>query len=287
MRILMLAAVALLVPTEGPVLAASPSVWTGQDRAYRVDWTPKDITATRLADGKRVFSMQTFATAQLDLSMRQETSAAGTLLRERKVSVVSLFGPLLALRDDTFDDFRPAAHPSERVRFWTIDLAAPAKEGFDPSDQYGAAVGAEERGRIRSLDQVFPAAAVANALAHDKVVLADVPNPPRELDGLMTTWRDQAGNAGGAALAGAGGGAEPPCYDVPEDALTSFAVIGRNNGSATVRLGLPGAGACHVSFTQLGLVLPLSGGLARDAGAVVAPPAGLPPLRISTRRRLR
>ncbi len=138
------------------------------------------------------------------------------------------------------------------MRFWTIDLAATAKDGFDPSHQYGAAVGAEERGRIRSLDQVFPTAAIADALAHDKVVLADVPNPPRELDELMTTWRDQAGNAGAAALAGKGDGAEAPCYDVPEDALTSFAVIGKTGAGISVRLGLPGNGACHASFTQLG-----------------------------------
>ncbi len=105
MRILVLAAIASLVLTGGSVLAAGPSTWTGQDRAYRVEWTPQDITATRLADGRRVSSMRAFAAAQLDLSMLQETSAAGTLARERKVSVVSLFGPLLALRDDTFDDF--------------------------------------------------------------------------------------------------------------------------------------------------------------------------------------
>ena len=285
MRTLVLAAIAFLV--SEPAQAGTPSTWTGQDGTFRVDWTPRDITATRLADGKRVFSMQAFAAAQLALSLRQETSAAGTLEREKKVSVVSLLGSLLALRDDTFDDFRPAAHPSERVRFWTIDLAAPAKDGFDPSDQYGAAIGAEERGRIRSLDQVFPATAVAGALAQDKVVLADVPHPPRELDELMTTWREQAGNAGNAALTGKGGQGEAPCYDVPEDALTSFAVIGRNGGSAAVRLGLPGEGTCHASFTQLGLVLPLFGILARDAGAVVAPPAGLPPLRISATRQLR
>ena len=192
------------------------------------------------------------------------------------------------MRDDTFDDFRPAAHPSERVRFWTIDLAAPAKDGFDPSDQYGAAIGAEARGRIRSLEQVVPAAAIAGALGRDKVVLADVPQPPRELDELMTTWRDQAGNARAAGPAGAGGaGTEAPCYDVPEDALTSFAVIGKTDVGIAMRLGLPGTGACHASFTQLGLVLPLAGGLARIAGAVVVPPAALPPLRISATRQLR
>ncbi len=287
MRTLVLAAIAFLV--SEPAQAGTPSTWTGQDGTFRVDWTPRDITATRLADGKPVFSMQAFAAAQLALSLRQETSAAGTLEREKKVSVVSLLGSLLALRDDTFDDFRPAAHPSERVRFWTIDLAAPAKDGFDPSDQYGAAIGAEERGRIRSLEQVVPPAAIAGALGRDKVVLADLPNPPRELDELMTTWRDQAGNAGAATPSGDGARPQSPCYDVPEDALTSFAIIGKKGADLTVRIGLPGSGACHAAFTQLGLSLPLSGGLAKAVGnaGVVAPSAGLPPLRITKVSRLR
>ena len=103
---------------------------------------------------------------------------------------MSLFGPLLALRDDTYDDFRPSAHPSERVRFWTIDLSAPAKDGFDPSDQFGAAIGGEERGRIRALDQIAPAQAIAEALARDRVVLGDIPHPPRDLNELLTAWRD-------------------------------------------------------------------------------------------------
>jgi hypothetical protein len=289
LRTLVLAAIAFLAPIGGPAQAVAPSTWSGQDRAFRVDWTAHDITATRLADGKRVFSMQAFAATQLDLSLRQETSAAGTLEREKKVSVVSLFGSLLALRDDTFDDFRPAAHPSERVRFWTIDLAARPKDGFDPSDQYGAAIGAEERGRKRSLDQVVPAAAIAAALGRDKVVLADVPHPPHDLDELMTTWRDQAGNAGAAAPAGEGAGREAPCYDVPEDALSSFAIIGRKGADITVRVGLPGSGACHAAFTQLGLSLPLSDSLAKAlaTASVVAPPAGLPPLRIMETRQLR
>ena len=140
---------------------------------------------------------------------------------DRKVSVVSLFGPLLALRDDTSDDFRPSAHSSERVRFWTIDLPAPAKDGFDRSDQFGAAIGADERGRIRSLDQIAPARAIADALARDKVVLGDLPHAPRDLDELLTSWRDQAGNAVGPA---SGGGTH--CHHVPEDVLTSFAIVG-------------------------------------------------------------
>ena len=283
MRAPALAAMFLTLVT-GSAAAQRASIWSGHDQAWRVDWTAEDITATRVADGKRVFSMRSFAAAQLDLSMHQETSAAGTLERDRKISVVSLFGPLLALRDDTFDDFRPAAHPSERVRFWTIDLSAPAKEGFDLSDQFGAAVGAGERGRIRSLDQIAPAQAIADALARDKVVLGDLPRPPRDLDDLLTSWRDQAGNAVDPA---SDGGAQ--CHDVPEDVLTSFAVIGRTGTSIAVRVGLPGSGACHAAFTQLGLVLPLSGDLARAAGTggIVTPPPGLPPLRITETRRLR
>ncbi len=282
MRAPTLAAV-LLILAAGPATAQRLSIWSGHDQGWRVDWTADDITATRVADGKRVFSMRSFAAAQLDQSMRQETSAAGTLERERRVSVVSLFGPLLALRDDAFDDFRPSAHPSERVRFWTIDLSAPPKDGFDPSDQFGAAIGADERGRIRSLDQIAPAQAIADALSRDKVVLGDLPHPPRDLDDLLTSWRDQAGNAIGPASAG---GAH--CHDVPEDVLTSFAVVGRTGTGISVRLGLPGSGACHAAFTQLGLVLPVPGDLARavGTGGVVTPPPGLPPLRISETSRL-
>ena len=278
----------LLNLVAGSATAQRSPIWSGHDQAWRVDWTTDDITATRVADGKRVFSMRSFAAAQLDLSMRQETSAAGTLERTRKISVVSLFGPLLALRDDTLDDFRPSAHPSERVRFWTIDLGAPAIDGFDPSDQFGAALGAGERGRIRSLDQIASTQAIADALARDKVVQGDLPHPPHDLDDLLTSWRDEAGNAvGSVSPEGPAGGTH--CHDVPEDALTSFAIVGRTDKSIAVRLGLPGSGACHAEFTQLGLILPLSVGLAQTVGegAIVIPPAGLPPLRITETRRLR
>ena len=280
--------VMLLVLVAGSATAQRSLIWSGRNQAWRVDWTLDDITATRVADGRRVFSMRSFAAAQLGLSMHQETSAGGTLERDRKISVVSVFGPLLALRDDTFDDFRPAAHPSERVRFWTVDLSAPAKDGFDPSDQFGAAIGAAERGRIRSLDQIAPAQAIAEVLARDTVVLGDLPHPPPDLDELLTSWRDQAGNAVGPASTGVGvGGAE--CHDVPEDVLTSFAIVGRSGTGIAVRLGLPGSGACHAAFIQIGLVLPLSGDLARTLGTdgIVTPPAGLPPLRITETRRLR
>ena len=169
-----------------------------------------------------------------------------------------------------------------------IDLSAPAKDGFDPSDQFGAVIGADERGRIRSLDQIAPAQAIADAIARDKVVLGDLPHPPRDLDDLLTSWRDQAGNAGGPVLAGgAVDGAH--CHDVPEDVPTSFAIVGRTGAGIGVRLGLPGSGACHAEFTQLGLVLPFSGDLARavGTGGIVTPPAGLPPLQITETRRLR
>ena len=228
--------VMLLVLVAGSATAQRSSIWSGHDQAWRVDWTTDDIKATRVADGRRVFSMRSFAAAQLGFSMHQETSAAGTLERDRKVSVVSLFGPLLALRDDTSDDFRPSAHSSERVRFWTIDLSAPAKDGFDPSDQFGAAIGVDERGRIRSLDQIAPARAIADALARDKVVLGDLPHAPRDLDELLTSWRDQAGNAVGPA---SGGGTH--CHHVPEDVLTSFAIVGRTGTGIVVS---PSRGHC-------------------------------------------
>ena len=82
----------------------------------------------------------------------------------------------------------------------------------------------------------------------------------------------------------------PPTSECRTPASISTAVVHRWCGCprATNRdqARLPGKGGCHASFTQLGLVLPLSGGFARDAGGVIAPPAGLPPLRISATRRL-
>lgn len=286
--------VALAVPLSFVVgVAQARQIWTGRNAEYQVDWTDHDITAIRLRDGRPVFSMHAFGAAQLDVSMRQVTSAAGTLTRKRKVSVTSLFGPLLALRDDTFDNFRPAAHPSERERFWTIDLSATAHDGFDPSDQFGAALGERERGRIQSLEQLVPAQAIGDVLAQDKVVHADVSDPPRQLGELLTTWRNQAGNAYAAALAGRDAdakGNQAPCYAVPEDVLTSFAIIGYHDDQIAVRLGLPGVGACHSEFTQLGLTLPLAGRLAQivqSGAAVITPPVGLHPLEITVVRRLR
>ena len=100
----------------------------------------------------------------------------------------------------------------------------------------------------------------------------------------MTSWRDQAGNA--VSITSADGA---HCHDVPEDVLTSFAIVGRTGTGIAVRLGLPGSGACHAAFTQIGLILPLSDDPTRTAGTdgVVTPPAGLPPLRITETRRLR
>lgn len=245
---------------------AADTVWTAQNGAYRVAWTGTDIKATRIADGAQVFSFRKFA-LQGAATLPHEDGITTT--RHHTVTVVSLAGSLLALRDEILDDVRPAAHPAGITRFWTIDLARSLAPKFRVG---GYSVDPAGGGGVSALTDIVPAADVLSALSRDTVVRAAVPDPHADLDDLIAAWRD-----GIEGQPGIGPGRL--CYEVADDVLTSFAVIGTAGSVVTVRLGLGGDGACRASFVQIGLALRIAPGTRLVGTTALRPPAGLAPLR--------
>lgn len=267
----------LMSGTPGAALPVSTTavtgvVWQAQNAVYRVTWTTNDITAGRIGDHKPIFSFRGFAAAGLAMVPRD---SGVTLTRTHTVTVVSLAGSLLALRDEVFDDVRPAAHPSGVTRYWTIDLSRAAAPRFDTSGYSANPAGG---GDIIALTDVVPAATINAALASDAVVRKAVSEPPANLDDLIAAWREGAEQQPGI-------GPGSLCYAVNDDVLTSFAIFASDNGMAKVRLGLGGQGACRANFVQIGLILPLVSRAGIGSATILRPPAKGAPLRITDRRQ--
>jgi hypothetical protein len=236
----------------------------------------EDITGGAVSAATRTtaatFSARAFAEAGLAIA-RQELEAgdANAMTMERKLSVVSLVGPLLALRDEAYVNYSGTAHPGGETRFWTIDLRRGSGFNLSPDDPFTVVPAAS--GRLIDLRQLFVAADITAALAADAFVRRAVRQPPDRLDALLQDFADGAGVVAGA------------CFDVPPDLLSRFAIVGLERSRAMVRIGLPGSGPCRYNLTQLGLQLvrrgPIAALLASDATRVCRPPASTPPLDLN------
>jgi hypothetical protein len=250
--------------------------WSCESDGFRVDQSREDIVAGATSPAnpaaEPAFSARTFAAAGLALARRElEAGEANTLTMERKLSIVSLVGPLLALRDEAYVNYSGTAHPGGETRFWTIDLRRGSSLNLSPDDPFSVITAPS--GRLLDLRQLFTAADIRAALAADPFVRRMVRQPSGTLDELVQDLADSAGSVGGA------------CFAVPADLLSRFAIVGLEPAGATVRIGLPGSGPCRYSLTQLGLQLVRRGPIAAVLGSgtplVCRPPAGTSPLDLA------
>lgn len=244
--------------------AAAPATaaeqWLANSAGFQIEISHNDISVTRT--GKPVFSAREAARADFDQTVRQ---ADGAVVRiERKISVISIAGPYLSLRDEAYVELTPSAHPGGETRFWTIDLRL---TGIKPSPKADGlnAIGA---GRSVDLRKLVGAAPLVRALAQDPLVKAAGGGGATTLDDI----RD--------ALASGMSATADHCYLVPTDWTLRSAIFEVEGSRLRARLGLPGAGPCRYRLTQLGLSIPISPVLRRLLGTVKTPPASVAPVSI-------
>lgn len=246
------------------ILAAAPASatqhWLASSGGFQIEVSDTDIVAKRA--GKSVFSARDAARADFDQTVHQ---AEGAKVRiERKISVISVAGPYLSLRDEAYVELTPSAHPGGETRFWTIDLRLKSVPP-DPKTDGLNAIGA---GRSVDLPKLVGAAALARALAQDPFVRAAGGGGANTLDEIHDALA-----SGMSAMAN-------QCFFVPTDWTARSAILGVKGSRLLARLGLPGAGPCRYRLTQLGLSIPISPGLRRLIGTVKSPPASVTPISI-------
>ena len=262
---------ALLGAVVAPAMARTADHWSCRSNGFRVAQTGRDIVAGADNAAAPAFSAQAFAAAGFAIAKAaQDPTVSGRVTMERRFRIVSLIGPLLALRDDAYVNYAGTAHPGGETRFWTIDLRRTGPFNLSPDDPF--TVVPHRDARLLDLRALVTPAAIHAALGADSFVRQAVPNPAGSLDALLQQLSDGAG-----AVANA-------CFSVPSDLLTRFAIIGLDRSAALVRIGLPGMGPCRYNLTQLGLRLALHGTLgaqvSRAGRHVCVPPTGLPALTV-------
>lgn len=216
-------ALAAAAASASPVPGAA--LWQARSGAYAVTWTAQDLTG-RGAGGGASFSLR----AYLRWVHRDELKQRAPGLQiEHRVRPVALAGRYLSIEDESYISQRNEAHPGGETRLRTFDLAAK-----------GAA-----RYRLVALTRIVPEEAIVKALAADPFVRSHSEGP------LGTTIESVA-----EALRRGQGRDSEACYEVPDDLMTRFAIVGsKPSGVIAVHIGLPGSGPCRYAMTRIGLVL--------------------------------
>jgi hypothetical protein len=169
---------------------------------------------------------------------------------ERTLTVLSVVGSLVSLRDNYYVTCTMEAHPGGETRYTALDLAKPGEAAYK-QDEMNFDIA--NPGKAVRLTDLFSEADIFNAMLADPFVKKQVENfrrdhpekppPPKTLDELThSLWPDLD---------------KGECYSVADDMFTRFAFHHIENGKVAVRLGLSGAGPCREKLTELGILLPI------------------------------
>jgi hypothetical protein len=246
--------------------------WTIQNPAFIIHGTPSNIVVTTAKSGKTVFAAKRFAAAEFRLLRAQSGLPAedrSTPFRvDHTFTVVSLFGNLLSLRDNTIIEQGSGALPGGNPRYWTLNLADPAAYNFDSENQL--TVLATPAGPLVGLERFYLPSQIATALARVPFVRkyskspVDAKAAPRTILLHVSPPPDVSGRY----------------FDVPHDVLTRFAIVGATASTVAIQLGLPGYGPCRTCLTVLRLDLPRNATIrsvaGTDATVLTPPPDAMP-----------
>ena len=212
----------LLTLFAGVALAQNGRITSG---AYSVQPAPNDVAAFR--DQTQLLSFRT-----LLKPANPECSSEETL------EVVSLAGPYLGIRQDSYSHCKEAAHPSTERKLATFDLS--------------------NSGRPIAITDLFPEAEVVRALSQDPVLTPYIEKKPATLKALLAALPEEGVIAG-----------DTPCtFEVLPG---GFAMHHMEAGQVAVRVSLiPVPGACRGLHPELGILLPVPASL--KAPLVAAPP---------------
>lgn len=263
------AAVAAIWGIGAAAIIASPAAEPRpalRNSTYTVDVEKGNVTVISIRAHEPVFSVATFAHAEYQILRAQSGLSVADDKTPFQVSqsfaIVSLYGPYLALRDQTVIEQGSGALPGGSVRYWTIDLRHPHNLNFDPKRPLAAIP--QPQGTIMSLATLYSPAQITAALTRNPFVRKFV--TPRARATPQTIL---------AALAHAALTNPNICIDAPRDVLSSFAIVAAHSSTLGIRVGLPGRASCRGNLTNLELTLPLLARMKADAGSdahVVNPP---------------
>jgi hypothetical protein len=211
-------------------------IWEGASGGLQVHWTTSDLRITNRQGAS--YSRADALRSAFDREMAGPNAPAGKpCVRELRISLLSVVGPMLSLRESTTTTCEREAHPAAETRFVTLDFSKmPAGAG-------------DSAARRLDLADLFPERAVLGALRSNAAVRQSLEATSAEPTMLMELV---------AELAKA-----PPvldnsrCFSYPEDLLTRFAFEAVQGNTVTLELGLPGAAPCRDSLTQIPIALPI------------------------------
>ena len=245
---------AAAAPIASSAAEARPAL---HNAAYAVEVRQGNIQIVSRRTHEPVFSVARLARAEYEILRAQSGLSASdreTPFQVRQsFTLVSFYGPFLALRDQTLIEQGSGALPGGGVRYWTIDLRHPENLNLDPKRPLAALL--QPDGAIMSLATLYAPPQMTEALAHDPFVRK-----------FVTPRAGQSPQSVLDALSHATLTNPKICLDAPRDMLSRFAIVSATPSTLGIRLGLPGRASCRGNLTNLGLTLPLLKTIRTEAG---------------------
>jgi hypothetical protein len=250
------AAVVADAPQQSADTAASAqsspgAIYETTSGAYRVSWTPRNISVARGA-GAPFYSVR----GAIDSAMAHglpdsDDTTDPECTEEYDFRILSLVGSILTLEQRHYSYCEGLPHPSVFTGYHAIDLARTERDGVVENE------GSEILGREIALTQVFAEEEVVRALLADRLVrkrLAENASQaePTTADALVKQLE---------------GGAECE-YAFEPDMLRRWAIHHVAGDSVAVRIGLShGCEAAQGKLTQIGIMLKIPAALRADLDA--------------------
>jgi hypothetical protein len=234
----------LMLGFASAAACGSTVYWQGTSQGFRIAWTDQDLEFSSPRGGEFSFRNAIGPAAEKFFDEMQDSGTACTY--GRSLTLLSVNGPFLSLRDEMSGECRPSAHPTGEVRYTTIDMRKTGDLGYglDPDEPMSAG---EPGTKLVSLTDLFQPKSVLEAFLNDPVIQPNLDVIPESLADLP----EALGGEEGFPVKG------NPCkFELPQDYLTRFALHHRDGRRIAVRVLLrPVGGACRAAHAELGLLL--------------------------------
>ena len=255
-----------------PESAAETLIWKGKIATFRIRWTTQDLYVDSSAGTERLWrpfierGFEDFKVVSLK-TRSHRSQALENCTYERHLTVLSVVSTLVSFEDE-YADYCGGAHPSEDVRFTTVDISKPGSisyvhEGSTPLLKIDMA---NNPSRTVKLTDYFSEHEIFDALLADKLIKEtlqtfEVRFVPNNLSQLLEILAKHEYALGDSGLA------------LSPDFLTRFAFHHLIGNRVSVRISLSSASSANqAEREQIGLLL-------------LTPKALASPLRSSATRR--
>lgn len=237
-------------------------IWKGKMESYELRWTTQDLYVESPAGTEGLWrsfierGFEDFQNASLKTRARG-TQNIESCTYERRLTLLSVVSTLVSFADE-YGDFCGGAHPSEDVRFTTVDISKPGSisyvhEGSTPLLKIDMA---NNSSRVVKLTDYFSDHQILEALLADKLIKEalktfEVKFVPNDLSQLLEILAEHQYALGASGLV------------LSPDFLTRFAFHHLIGNSVSIRISLSSASSANqAEREQIGLLLPIPQGLA-------------------------